>query len=221
MDKWLEHFAASSFRRSSEVCHDLKTPLNVAVLNLELLRMRIRKVCGEDDQRIAEYTRSIEVELRRMAKIFDAYFVHASPPKDAEVPSAVDLCPMLRTALGRCGVATDALGSHQLKVAVHESRLSEACRLLADGAAKMFDPQQIVVACEVSEGVTRITMSAPKASEEIELGKIFKFYYTDPSGSPELSLATARVIFETYGCSLDAREQGETLSIELAVPIGE
>jgi len=44
MEPWLESFARAIFARSS--AHDLKTPLNVAVLNLELLRMRLRKLSG-------------------------------------------------------------------------------------------------------------------------------------------------------------------------------
>ncbi|HYU27174.1 MAG TPA: histidine kinase dimerization/phospho-acceptor domain-containing protein, partial [Thermoanaerobaculia bacterium] len=67
MDSWLEHFARTSFRRSSDTAHDLKTPLNVAVLNLELLRMRIAKLAGAaaDDEKVVAYVRSIETELRR------------------------------------------------------------------------------------------------------------------------------------------------------------
>ena len=75
MDSWLDHFAHTAFRRSSDTAHDLKTPLNVAVLNVELLRMRLAKIAGAaaDDEKILAYTRSIETELRRMARIFDTF----------------------------------------------------------------------------------------------------------------------------------------------------
>ena len=56
MERWLEHFALASFRRSADTAHDLKTPLNVAVLNLELLRMRIRKLAGDVEDERAERT---------------------------------------------------------------------------------------------------------------------------------------------------------------------
>ena len=49
MDPWLENFARRRFRRSGDTAHDLKTPLNVAVLNLELLRMRIAKLASASD----------------------------------------------------------------------------------------------------------------------------------------------------------------------------
>ena len=67
MDFWLEHFARANFLRSADTAHDLKTPLNVAVLNLELLRMRLRKIADDTpDDKISDYTRAIEVELRRL-----------------------------------------------------------------------------------------------------------------------------------------------------------
>ena len=69
MDGWQENFAKVVFLRSSDTAHDLKTPLNIAVLNLELLRMRVRKLTEEqDDPKLIEYSGAIELELRRMAR---------------------------------------------------------------------------------------------------------------------------------------------------------
>ena len=69
MDFWLENFAQANFPRSADTAHDLKTPLNVAVLNLELLRMRLRKVSGEatgrEDRRIRAL---VDIELRRLGR---------------------------------------------------------------------------------------------------------------------------------------------------------
>ena len=52
MDPWLEHLARANFRRSADTAHDLKTPLNVAVLNLELVRMRCAS-WPDDDEKLA------------------------------------------------------------------------------------------------------------------------------------------------------------------------
>src|SRR5262245_15421923 len=68
MDPWLELFAQTAFRRSADTAHDLKTPLNVAVLNLELLRIRLAKLLETPDEKLTAYAASIEVELRRMAE---------------------------------------------------------------------------------------------------------------------------------------------------------
>src|SRR3954447_846618 len=95
MDQWLETFARTGFLRSGDTAHDLKTPLNVAVLNLELLRMRVRKLTnGSDDEKVALYASSIETELRRMARIFDCFFLLSTPPKNDEAPVPIDLAPI-------------------------------------------------------------------------------------------------------------------------------
>src|SRR4051812_22606716 len=102
MEPWLEHFARANFQRSADTAHDLKTPLNVAVLNLELLRMRLRKIAGEDDEKIVAYPRAIEVELRRLGRIFDAFFLLSTPPKD-DTPAALDIAAI-------CAEAAEAAG---------------------------------------------------------------------------------------------------------------
>src|SRR5438552_2599818 len=96
MDRWLETFAHANFQRSVDTAHDLKTPLNVAVLNLELLRMRLAKLgAAQGDEKIVAYARSIEGELRRMARIFDTFFLLSTPPKDEGAPVAVDVAPVI------------------------------------------------------------------------------------------------------------------------------
>src|ERR1700738_2228087 len=92
MEPWLEAFARANFLRSADTAHDLKTPLNVAVLNRELLRMRIAKLSGASaDEKVAAYMSAIEVELRRMARIFDAFFLLSTPPKNEDEPGLMDL----------------------------------------------------------------------------------------------------------------------------------
>src|SRR6185436_12114938 len=127
MDPWLEHFARTAFRRSTDTAHDLKTPLNVAVLNLELLRMRIRKLSDcADDEKITAYAASIELELRRMARIFDTFFVLSTPPKNEGDPGPVDIAAIV-------GVSTEPA-----MIVAHESRIRQAVKLLFEGAAKLF-----------------------------------------------------------------------------------
>src|SRR6185295_6478052 len=107
MESWLDHFASTNFRRSSDTAHDLKTPLNVAVLNLELLRMRVAKLTGGEDEKVNAYSKAIESELRRMAKIFDTFFVLSTPPKDDDQPVDLDLCPLCAEAAAAAAYALE------------------------------------------------------------------------------------------------------------------
>ena len=57
--------------------------------------------------------------------------------------------------------------------------------------------------------------------QRFELSRIFKFYYTDPQGSPDLSLAAARLITETYGGELNATQESDKVAIQLSLPLGD
>ncbi|HSN69648.1 MAG TPA: histidine kinase dimerization/phospho-acceptor domain-containing protein [Thermoanaerobaculia bacterium] len=216
MKPWLERYADAIFRRSADVNHDLKTPLNIAVLNLELLKMRLARLAPAiaEDEKLRTYASSVEVELRRMAKVFDAVFQHGAPPDDRREPEGIDLAPLL---VERFGFGDGA----PLRAALHADRGAELIRLLAVGTSKIFGGPPAVTVDRPPDAALRVTLAGTPASETIEIGKLFKFYYTDESGNPEISLATARLIAESYGGSLDAREAESQLFIELVLPAGD
>jgi K+-sensing histidine kinase KdpD len=218
MESWLEAFAQTNFARSADTAHDLKTPLNVAVLNLELLRMRIARLGGaEKDEKVAAYARSIEVELRRMALIFDTFFLLSAPPKNEGPPQPVELVPLCREAAETAGFDVEWEGSFRTRG--HESRIRQALRMFFDGAAHVFRSENRRAHAERNSEHFRVAVSGTPQSEPFEIEKIFKFYYTDPLGNPDLSLATARLIVETYGGELIATEERDTVvTIVLTFP---
>jgi hypothetical protein len=216
MKPWLERYAEAVFRRSADVNHDLKTPLNIAVLNLELLKMRLARLAPgiAEDEKIRAYAASVELELRRMAKVFDAVFQHGAPPDDRRDPEGVDLAPLLaaRFAVGETG---------PWRVSLHADRGAELVRLLALGCSKIFEGVPAVTVDRSVSGSLRVRFSGAPGGQPIEIGKLFKFYYTDESGNPEISLATARLIAESYGGSLDASATESELFVELVLPAGD
>lgn len=218
MESWLELFARANFLRSSDTAHDLKTPLNVAVLNLELLRMRVRKLAGDDDEKLTTYSRAIEVELRRMARIFDTFFLLSTPPKNEGEPHDVDAAPIVRDVASAASVELSVAGP--MLVRGHESRIRQAVKLFFDGAANVLrsDGRRIEAS---RNGAFALTATGTPAGEDFELTKIFKFYYTDPNGNPDLSLAAARLIAETYGGELSASVERDKVAIRMVFPLGE
>jgi nitrogen fixation/metabolism regulation signal transduction histidine kinase len=219
MESWLESFARANFTRSSDTAHDLKTPLNVAVLNLELLRMRVRKLTGDEDEKLTNYAASIELELRRLARIFDTFFLLSTPPKNEGAPVLVDVCPICIEAASACGFTLQLDGS--VSTRAHESRIRQAFKMFFEGASKALAPD----ACDVSAGSAdhtfEVTISGRPLSDDVELSKLFKFYYTDAAGNPDLSLATARLIAETYGGELNASQERDKVVLRLSFPLGE
>src|SRR5258708_6456844 len=129
MDPWLESFAKTNFRRSSDTAHDLKTPLNVAVLNLELLRMRVSKLAGGEDEKVNAYAKSIELEFRRMAQIFDTFFVFSTPPKGEGDPQNVNVSAICSEAAAAARFALAGLDG-SFNVYGHESRIRQAFKML-------------------------------------------------------------------------------------------
>lgn len=219
MESWLESFARANFLRSGDTAHDLKTPLNVAVLNLELLRMRVRKLLGgEEDEKTTDYARAVEIELRRMAKIFDTFFVLSTPPKNEGEPVAVDVCAICNDVANSAGVDVRAEGRRTVQG--HEARIRQALKLFFDGAGKVLAADGRTAEVDTNSHF-RITIKGRPEAEDFELTKVFKFYYTDPLGNPDLSLAAARLIAETYGGELNGTQDGDRVSIGISLPLGE
>jgi signal transduction histidine kinase len=218
MEPWLEKFARANFRRSADTAHDLKTPLNVAVLNLELLRMRLRKIAG-DDEKLEGYAEAIEAELRRMGRIFDAFFLLSTPPKNEEEPSDVDVAAVAQEVAAAAGMTLDGKGPAVMRA--HEPRIRQALKLFFESAPKLFrdDGRRVVV--ERDEACYAIALSGVPERDGFELTKLFKLYYTDPHGNPDLSLAVARLIAETYGGELNALEDRDKVILRFSFPLGE
>jgi len=217
MESWLDHFASTNFRRSSDTAHDLKTPLNVAVLNLELLRMRVAKLTGGEDEKVNAYAKAIEQELRRMAKIFDTFFVLSTPPKDDEAPADIDFCALCtEVAAGAKYELAGVDGS--FKIRGHDSRIRQALKMFFEGASRLLDEVGRSASVERMPGRFTVSVSGKPSSPDFEITKIFKFYYTDALGNADLSLAAARLIAETYGGELNALDERDKVSIRLSFP---
>jgi nitrogen fixation/metabolism regulation signal transduction histidine kinase len=221
MDPWFESFARTSFRRSSDTAHDLKTPLNVAVLNLELLRMRIAKLgSAGDDEKIAGYMKAIEAELRRMAQIFDTFFLLSTPPKEDEPAEEVDVCALCCDAGEKAGFEISPNGTAPMHV--HSSRIRQAFKMFFEGASKVMKPEGRRASAATGGQRFEVAVSGePLGEEDFEVTKLFKFYYTDPLGNPDLSLAAARLITETYGGELNASVERDKVILRLAFPLGD
>jgi len=222
MEPWLEIFARANFLRSADTAHDLKTPLNVAVLNLELLRIRLSKIAeAAGDEKIAAYAAAVETELRRMASIVDAFFLLSTPPREEGAPAAIDLGPLCAEAASSAGMALE--WPQGVRTRAHESRMRQALKLFFEGAARLLESEGREASAECTEESFRVTVRGRPQRPDFELTKVFKFYHTAASGEPDLSLATARLIVETYGGELMATEErhaGERdkVTIRLSLP---
>jgi hypothetical protein len=74
-----------------------------------------------------------------------------------------------------------------------------------------------------NESSYQLRVEGAPSTGETDFSKLFKFYYTDTFGNPELTLATARLIAETYGGSLTLWDEnnGSRLVLELQLPLAD
>ncbi|HEX6085857.1 MAG TPA: histidine kinase dimerization/phospho-acceptor domain-containing protein [Thermoanaerobaculia bacterium] len=216
MDPWLESFARANFERSADTAHDLKTPLNVAVLNLELLRMRLRKLDAAEDEKVSAYTNAIETELRRLGRIFDAFFLLSTPPKNEGAPAPVDAGQIAGNAAGAAGFALQSVSN--ASVSAHEARIRQLFKLFFEGASRVFADRQAEAALDASRFT--VTLAGRPDDPDFEVTKVFKFYYSDAGGVPDLSLAVARLIAETYGGEINAVQERDKVVLRLSLPLG-
>ncbi len=216
MDKWLETFAGTFFKRSAETAHDLKTPLNIAVLNLELLRIQLAKQADQNESRVASYIAAVDGELRRMAQIFDEFFLSSAPPREEPAPTVIDVAPIVLDVASSAGVQLKLHGP--LPVRIHESRMRQALKLFLDGTFRLVKTKGRAVSVRRSQNLFALTVRGRAEAADFEPAKIFKFYFTDASGNPDLSLATARLIVETYGGELNVSRERDKVIFRLSLP---
>ena len=192
----------------------------MAVLNLELLRMRVKKLTGSEDAKVNEYSRAIDLELRRMAEIFDTFFVLSTPPRGEDAPVPVDVSAILVDVAEEAGFPMGAVQSATVRA--HEARIRQAFKLFFSGASKVLSPKKReVIAGNGDPGAFSIRIAGEPVASDFELSRIFKFYYTAADGTPDLSLAAARLIAETYGGELNAVEESDKVTLRLSLPLGD
>lgn len=197
-----EKLARAILQRSPDVAHDIKTPLNIVVLNVELLKMRLRSIAAEaeSDSRIQEHCRSIDRETRRISAIADAFLSIARLPED-DAPERRDAASTIVEALREESFRVD--DSEACELTVYSTRLDRAATVLARGVAGIIEAEAATVKCQMNAGRLTISIEGPNKDETADIGKLFKFYYTDPSGEPNLMLASARLLLESMGGSVD------------------
>ena len=106
-------------------------------------------------------------------------------------------------------------------IMAHQSRIREALKLFSDGAAHVLLEEGRRTTTTRGSGRFEVTIHGLPQTKDFELTKIFKFYYSDPEGNPDLSLAAARLIAETYGGELNAAEDRDKVVFSLSFPLGE
>lgn len=203
------HYLATLRARSKDVAHDLKTPLNILVLNLELLKVRLRKL--DADPKRSEHLSSIDRETRRIGRIVDAFFDLFAIDPDGETSVAT----LLANQLAEKGVDVPPLPD--ISIPISEENLTVLADLLGRGIFALFEREGLRIESTSDDTSIRLLFSAEPV-EGVEIGKALKFYYTDRAGESSVELASARILIELLGGGLELNDDPSNLQLSLIVP---
>ncbi len=209
----------------SGVAHQIRTPLNVMTLQLELLRQDIEG--GRDaDSRINRVTQ----EIARLAKAIDALMRFMRPEQlKYEQLSLNDLLREIGGQITRAGVRIDyQLDSSLPFIRADRDLLSEALRNMINNGVEAM-PQGGVLALSTRQTDADSVEVAIKDSgvgiSQENLERIYNLYFTTKQGGSGLGLSLALRAIDLHGGSVAVDSKvggGTTFKIQLpARPSGE
>lgn len=184
------------------VVHDLKSPLNAMVVNLELLKVSLSPTPQVDRQR--RYVEILHEELMRLNRSIETLLPAAAPPRD-EV-SRFDL----RALVEEVGALVSTTARHQsVKIAVEAGgeaaevhgyrdriKLALLC-LVANGLEAMPKGGRLTLELEVRGDQAVLTVSDTGSGVPDEAGdRIYERHYSTKAGHQGLGLHVARSAVE-------------------------
>jgi two-component system, sporulation sensor kinase E len=193
------------------VVHDLKTPLQAMVMNIELLKETLagnaESVDERTRQRQARYMDVLRDEVSRLDRQLRALLVHTVPTSEPQ--QVIDVGDLVRELVMLVGpqakqqrVAVEsALPEGPVPFTGHADRLKQALLNIAMNALEaMPDGGRLAVQLENGDGQIRISLrdSGPGISPELQ-SQIYKMHFTTKSGGTGIGLYVARSVVESHG----------------------
>jgi two-component system, sporulation sensor kinase E len=193
------------------VVHDLKTPLQAMVMNLELLKESLAAGADSGDERVRQrqhrYMDVLRDEVSRLDRQLRALLVHTAPTREPQ--QVLDVADLVRELVMLVGpqarqqhVAVEtALPDDPVPFTGHPDRLKQALLNIAMNALEaMPDGGRLAVQLENGDGQIRISLrdSGPGISPELQ-SQIYKMHFTTKSGGTGIGLYVARSVVESHG----------------------
>jgi len=214
------------------VVHDLKSPLNALVVNLELLRASLDPAAPKADKQ-QRYARVLQEELLRLNRSIET-LLPATAPAAAE-PSRFDLGELVdevvafiapqarqqRVAITRPGGAEDD-ERPRLPVSAHRDRLKLALLAVTINALEaMPDGGELTVETVVEDTRSRVSIrdngpGLPETSKD-RLGEL---YFSTKEGHLGLGLYVAHQVVKSSEGSIEMISgAGEGARVDLLIPL--
>ena len=192
--------------------HEIRNPLNAAVLQLSVLERRVRRLEPQLQAALLEPLTLVRDEVRRLDHILEDFLQFArpasfTPVRVALAPLFAQIVAFLRHDAERRGISLDARCSGEFEVLGNDGRLRQALLNLALNALDATPRGGFVrLSCaEASDRtvVVRMDDSGPGIPPDV-LPRLFEpFFTTKPTGSG-LGLSIVHAIVTQHGGSITA-----------------
>jgi signal transduction histidine kinase len=223
------------------VVHDLKSPLNALVVNLELLRASLSQDHPKSDKQL-RYARVLQEELMRLNRSIESLLPAAAPA--ASEPSRFDLGELVdevvafvapqarqqRVTISRPGSAAaepesedrESPGGPRLAVTCHRDRVKQALLAVAVNALEaMPDGGALGVetAADGRRARVRITDTGPGLPEKTK-DRLDELYFSTKEGHLGLGLyVTHQVVKSAEGSIEMISDAGAGTRVDLFIPL--
>jgi signal transduction histidine kinase len=209
---------------SAGLAHEVRNPLNAAMLQLELLERRLHRT--GDDPRLLEPTELAQSEIERLTALLNEFLVFARPPElhaqEHDVVAVVrQVVDLERVTAERRGVAVAiAADPAQVLAEVDVAKLHRlvlnlvrnACEAVADGG-------HVTAGVEVDEArcLIRVSDDGPGIPGHV-VPRIYEPFFSTKEGGTGLGMSIVHSLVSLHGGSIDLRTGPGGTTFEVAIP---
>jgi signal transduction histidine kinase len=209
---------------SAGLAHEVRNPLNAAMLQLELLERRLHRIGG--DPKLTEPTELAQKEIERLTALLNEFLVFARPPElhaqEHDVVAVVrQVIDLERVTAERRGVtlaieAAPAQVLAEVDVAkVHQLVLNlvrNACEAVPDGGHVTAGVQVDDARCLI-----RVSDDGPGIPDHV-VRRIYEPFFSTKEGGTGLGMSIVHSLVSLHGGSIDLRTGPGGTTFEVAIP---
>ena len=216
---------------ATAVNHEIKTPLNVLYMNLQLLNKKIKK-CDISEEKLKngmlDITSLIDNEVSRINEIIEEFVKYARfPAPDFKLNDlnqiVADIAEMTSQSAKSANVSIEIDQDETLEpVMLDEKKIVQALlNLCMNGIHAMPDGGTLHLGCQREDDNALLTIAdTGKGISPADLERIFEPFFTKKEKGMGLGLAIVQRIVEDHGGSISCRSELEKETVfEIRIPL--
>ena len=209
---------------SAGLAHEVRNPLNAAMLQLELLERRLRRAA--DDPRLLEPTELAQKEIERLTALLNEFLVFARPPElhpqEHDVVAVVRQVVDLERATAEQRGVILALDADPLQVLaeVDVAKVHQLVQNLVHNACEAVSPGgRVTVSVRVDDARCTIQVSddGPGIPDDI-VPRIYEPFFSTKEGGTGLGMSIVHSLVSLHGGSIDLRTGPGGTTFEVVIP---